>query len=98
MTFVQIIDFETTNPAEMNALMDEWMTATEGNRIPSSAIIGHDRDNTNHYVEIVEFPSFEEAMRNNDLPETGRFAERMRALCSTGPSFVNLDIERQETL
>ncbi|GAB3432598.1 hypothetical protein [Flindersiella endophytica] len=98
MKFVQIIDFETTKAAEMNALMDEWLAATEGKRIPTSATLGHDRDNTNRYVEIVEFPSYDDAMRNSDLPETSRFAERMSKLCTAGPTFVNLDVEREELL
>jgi len=94
MQFVQLIDYETDRPDEMDRLMDQWAQATEGTRIPTSAMVGHDRDNPKHYVEIVEFPSYEEAMRNNDLPETQQFADRMRALCTRGPSFVNLNVER----
>jgi hypothetical protein len=95
-TFVQIIDFETDKASEMSALMDEWLSATEGKRTATSEMLMHDRENPRHYVEMVEFPSYEDAMRNNDMPETQRFAERMRALCSSGPSFVNLDLERRE--
>jgi hypothetical protein len=95
-TFVQLIDFETDRASEMNALFDEWIAATEGQRIPTTEMLMHDRENPRHYVEMVEFPSYEEAMRNNDLPETQRFAERMRALCTSGPSFMNLDLERRD--
>ena len=94
--FVQLIDFETERASEMNTLMDEWLAATQGKRIPTTEMLMHDRENARHYVEMVEFPSYEDAMRNNDMPETQRFAERMRALCSSGPSFVNLDLERRE--
>jgi len=97
MTFVQIIDYETTSASEMNALMDEWLANTEGKRTTSASVLMHDRENPQHYVEMVEFPSYEDAMRNNDMPETQRFAERMNALCTSGPSFMNLDVERRES-
>jgi hypothetical protein len=97
MTFVQIIDFETTSMGEMNTLMDEWLATTEGKRTTMTETLMHDRENPQHYVEMVEFPSYEDAMRNNDLPETQQFAERMRKLCTSGPSFLNMDVERRES-
>jgi len=97
MTFVQIIDFETTSMSEMNALMDEWLASTEGKRTTMADMLMHDRENPQHYVEMVEFPSYEDAMRNNDLPETQQFAEQMRKLCTSGPSFLNLDVERRDS-
>jgi hypothetical protein len=97
MTFVQIIDFETTKADEMTALMAEWAASAQGERIPTVAMLGHDRDNPRHYMEMVEFPSYEEAMRNSQMPQTQEFAARMTALCTSGPRFVNLDIERRDT-
>lgn len=96
--FVQVIDFETTKPEEMNALMDEWEGETKGmKRMSVKGLLTHDRENKNHYMEIVEFPSYEIAMENNDLPTTQKFAGRMRELCSSGPRFVNLDVQRRES-
>ena len=96
--FVQVIDFETTHPDEMNALMDEWAKETEGMRKTSTkGLLTHDRESGNHYMEIVEFPSYDVAMKNNELPATQKFAGRMQALCSAGPRFVNLDVERTES-
>ncbi|GAB1691923.1 hypothetical protein [Krasilnikovia sp. M28-CT-15] len=45
-------------------------------------------------VTIVEFPSYEAAMANSELPETGEFARQMAALCSNGPEFQNLEVKR----
>jgi len=96
MTFVQIIEYDTTRTDEIDQLFDEWMRATEGKRTATHELHARDRDNPTHFVDIVEFPSYEQAMRNNDLPETGSMAQRMRSLCSTEPRFVNLEVLRDE--
>jgi hypothetical protein len=96
MTFVQIIEYETTRAQEVDQLFADWLSATEGKRTATHELHAQDRDNTSHFVDIVEFPSYEEAMRNNDLPETRSVAERMRSLCTSEPRFVNLEVLRGE--
>lgn len=96
MTFVQIIDYETEKRDEMNRLLDEWMKETEGRRVTTKAIMAHDRDNPKHYVDIIEFPSYEVAMKNSNMPQTDAFAKKMTALCSSGPKYINLDVEREQ--
>jgi hypothetical protein len=49
-------------------------------------------------VLIVEFPSFEQAMANSDLPETSDFAARLIKLCDGPPLFRNLDVRRVDDL
>lgn len=98
MTFVQIIDYETTQPDDVEALFDDWLKATQGKRTASHELHTRDHENPTHFVDIVEFPSYEQAMRNNELPETQRIAERMRALCSGEPRFTNLDVIRDEAI
>ena len=98
MSFVQIIDFKTDQPGEMNRLMDEWVERSQGKRTATHSIMGRDREESNHFVEIVEFPSYEEAMRNSSLPETNEMFERMSALCESPPSFTNLEVVREERL
>jgi len=96
MTFVQIIEMTTSQPAEMDALYGEWLATTEGRRTMSRDVHMRDRDKPAHFVDVVEFPSYEKAMMNNDLPETRRLAERMQALCDTPPRFINLDVVRDD--
>jgi hypothetical protein len=51
-----------------------------------------DRDNPGGYFVIAEFPSYEEAMKNSELPETKEFAAKQQEL-SYGPrTFHNLDV------
>jgi quinol monooxygenase YgiN len=52
-----------------------------------------DHDNPNHFLTIVEFPSFEAAMANNSRPETDEMARQLAALCTSGPHYTNLDVE-----
>ena len=47
---------------------------------------------TNTYVQIVEFPSYEDAMTNSELPETASLAERLGQLCEGPMLFRNLDV------
>lgn len=98
MKFVQIIEYETTRPAEMDAAFDEWLKATEGERTATHELHTQDRDNPARYLDIVEFPSFEEAMANNDLPATQRIAAQFSELCTSKPRFYNLQVLREENL
>jgi steroid delta-isomerase-like uncharacterized protein len=82
----------------MNQLMDTWVEQTKGKRTATHSVIGKDRSDEAHIVEIVEFPSYEEAMRNSNLPETDRIYKDMVALCDETPVFVDLEVVRDEQL
>ncbi len=92
MTFVQIIEYTTSRPDEVRALIDEWWSATEGRRQVMRSVTGVDRERPGSYVQMVEFPSYERAMDNSALPETTALAERIATLCDGPPSFRNLDV------
>jgi steroid delta-isomerase-like uncharacterized protein len=96
MKFMQIIDYKTTRFDDMNAVLDKWVEQTKGKRTVGHAVMGKDRTDSNHYVEIVEFPSYEEAMKNSHLPETDKMFQEMVALCDGMPSFTDLDVVREE--
>ncbi|MER5854287.1 ester cyclase [Streptomyces sp900105245] len=98
MTFVQLIDCRTSRLDEMNRLIDQWVEQTRGKRTATHAVIGTDRSDAAHVVEIVEFPSYDEAMRNSKLPETDRIFREMAALCEGTPTFTDLDVVRDEPL
>ncbi|CAM5427397.1 ester cyclase [Streptomyces pilosus] len=98
MTFIQLIDCQTDRFEEMDRLMDQWVEQTKGKRTATHAVVGKDRSNTSHVVEIVEFPSYEDAMRNSQLPETDRIFREMVALCDEMPTFTDLDVVRDARL
>lgn len=98
MRFVQLIEYHTARPEDADRLMQEWAAATQGRRTATRAMVTADRDDPGGYVEIIEFPSYEEAMRNSALPETDEIARKMRELCDGEPRFHNLDVRREEAL
>lgn len=98
MAFIQIIEVTTTRLDEIQSLMDDWVTKTEGKRKTHRSTLTADRDRPDTYMQIVEFGSYEEAMVNSNLPETGEFAEKLTKLCHTPPVFRNLDVRRVDDL
>lgn len=92
--FVQILEFETDRIDEMRALAAEGEQRLTGRTDgPTRRLVLKDRNRPNRYFVVVEFDSHEEAMRNSDDPETGKFAQAMAALCTTPPSFTDCDVE-----
>ncbi|WP_042381840.1 hypothetical protein [Streptacidiphilus melanogenes] len=97
MKFIQIIEYRTTRIDEFNALLDGWVEKNAGHRLASRAVQTRDRDKENVYLNIVEFPSYEQAMDNSKRPETAEFAAGLAALCDGPPVFRNLDVLNERT-
>jgi hypothetical protein len=70
MPFIQIIEMTTSKIDEIKKLDLEYEAATEGKSTVTRALVCADRDAPNKYFVIVEFPSYEAAMKNSELPET----------------------------
>jgi hypothetical protein len=98
MGFVQIIEIETTRPEAVEALVGEWRTKTDGIRTAQRGTFSKDRDRPNAYVQIVEFPSYEDAVANSELPQTAAFAEKLREICDGPLIFRNLDVRSVEEM
>jgi quinol monooxygenase YgiN len=94
MGFVQIIELRTSRFDEVEALHEAWLAETEGARATTAETVVVDRNDPNRYLVIVEFPSYEAAQTNNDLPATGRFAEALGPLLDAPPVFHDLDVVR----
>lgn len=94
MKFVQIMEVTTDKFDEFEALHEQWLAATEGERTTELEWVLRDREDPNRYVIVVQFPSFEEAMKNNDLPATAEIARQMNELAVTPTVFRNLDLVR----
>lgn len=92
--FVQIIELQTSRFEEIDALHETWLAETEGARTTISETVVRDRNVPGRYLVIVEFPSYEAAQVNNDLPATGRFAEGLGPLLDAPPAFHDLDLVR----
>jgi hypothetical protein len=95
MAFVQIIEYRTDRPDEVEALLDEWEEASPDVTPGFRGLLCADRDNPGTYVNIVEFPSYEVAMENSNRPETGELAAKLASLCDGPPVFRNLEVLRE---
>jgi hypothetical protein len=94
--YVQIIEMKTSRIDEIDSLIEE-LRAARGPMPMARATMTADRDRPDHYLSIIEFDSYEEAMANSNRPETTQMAQRMAALCDEPPKFYNLDVRRSET-
>jgi len=98
MPFIQVIELTTSRPDDVEALIREWQVQTSGRRTAQRGTFTSDRDRPGVYVQIVEFPSYEDAMANSELPETAAFASRLSQLCDGPLGFRNLDVRSVEEL
>jgi hypothetical protein len=92
MAFIQIIDFRTSRIDEARGHIDDYLSKTEGKRTAGRGLLCEDRDNPGRYLNIVFFESYERAMENSEMPETGALAQQMMALSDGPATFFNLDV------
>jgi quinol monooxygenase YgiN len=92
--FIQVIDFSTSNIDEIDKMGEEMRQRREsdGGGGPLRVIVAEDRDRPGHFLNIVEFESYETAMANSEHPETQAFAQRMSELVDGPPAFYNLEV------
>ncbi|MEU6394944.1 hypothetical protein [Streptomyces sp. NPDC046939] len=91
--FVQIVDFETHRFDEMKELLDRFeqrMAGESGG--PTHRILLQDRDQAGRYLAVIEFASYDEALRSDARPEVAQLNERLTALCTRPPAFGNYDV------
>jgi len=97
MSFIQLVEFKTTQIEAMFELDQKWRDATEGKRTATAATMTRDRDKPDTYLWLIEFPSSDAAMRNGQLPETQAISQEMVNVCDGEPIFRNLEvIEKRE--
>ncbi len=94
MSFIQIVEFRTSRLDEAQDHIDEYQKATEGKRTTRRVRVCRDRDHPGRYFTIAEFDSYEEAMRNSELPEPTKFAEQLTALSDGPATFHNLEVDQ----
>ncbi|MER5384068.1 hypothetical protein ABZZ47_32835 [Streptomyces sp. NPDC006465] len=99
MKFVQIIDIESERMDEMRQLVEQAEGRSAGREGgPTHRLVLKDRNTPNRYLVLIEFASYEEAMRNSSDPETGKMAEQLAALCTRPPVFTDCDVQETTEL
>jgi len=92
MQFIQVIDYHTSRFDDMQALGREWEAAAQSTTKARRRVLVRDRDDASHYLNIVFFDSYDEAMENSNDPLTQQFAGQLMALADGEPTFHNLDV------
>jgi hypothetical protein len=91
--YIQLVEFDSRHPAEeIRQALDDWLAAARGKRTLQMAIVAADHERPNHYWELLEFPSQQEANRSSELPETKAAHDRWASLLDGEPAFHNLDV------
>ncbi len=94
--FLQVLEFRTDRLDEFDAAVEEWLREIGAERTARWFVLGTDRDRPGTCVEVVEFPSYEDAMTNSKHPATATIAERMSAMVDGEVTFRNLDVVRAQ--
>jgi hypothetical protein len=89
--FVQIIEYRTSRFDEVRELGNQ-VSRNDSGSLARRVTATEDRDRPGTYLTIVEFDSYDAAMKNSSRPETAQFAEQMMKLCDGPPKFYNLDV------
>ena len=97
MSFIQILEFRTSNFDKVQALDSEWRQATEGKRTLRRSIVCRDRGDKDRYLVLAFFDSPESAEVNSGLAETANFANQVNALVDAPLVFQDLDVIEDPT-
>jgi hypothetical protein len=97
MTFIQIVEYRTSRFDEGEPYVEEYRRTTEGKRTTTRVRICQDRDDPGHYFTVAEFASYEDAVRNSEMPETTKLSQQLQSLADGPPVFHNLDVIRDES-
>jgi len=96
MPYIQLVEFNTKHQAdEVRRAFDAWLDASRGQRTLRMAVVATDHDRPNHFWELLEFASEDDAAQVAELPETKAAYQRWSSLLDGEPAFHNLDVVEQ---
>src|SRR5260370_38472053 len=96
MQYIQLVEFNTNHPVdEVKQALDAWLETNRGKRTLHLAVVAADHDRPNHYWELLEYSSEQDAVKTAELPETKAAFERWSGLLDGEPTFHNLDVVAQ---
>ena len=90
--FIQLVEFETNDvEAVQNAILKFRDEHPEVMTFTTSRVV-EDRDKPGTYISIVEFPSYEEAMKQSNHPALSELVQRIGSELMASRGFRNLDV------
>ena len=71
MPYIQLVEFNTKHQAdEVRRAFDAWLDASRGQRTLRMAVVATDHDRPNHFWELLEYASEDDAAQVAEQPET----------------------------
>jgi hypothetical protein len=96
MRYIQLVEFNTNHPVdEIQQALDAWLAESSGKRTLHMAVVAAEHDRPNHYWELLEYASEQEAAKTTELPETKAAYDRWSSLLDGEPTFHNLAVIEQ---
>src|ERR1700681_3036800 len=96
MPYIQLVEFNSRHQAdELRRAFDAWLDASRGQRTPGMAVVATDHDRPNHFWELLELASEDDAAQVAEPPETKAAYQRCSTPLEGKPAFHNLDVVEQ---
>ena len=91
--FIQLIEYETDDIEAVERSLLKFREEHPGVMMFTASRIAEDRDKPGTYISIVEFDSYESAMKQSNDPALSEFVQRVGPELMTTRSFRNLDVK-----
>jgi hypothetical protein len=93
--FMQIMEVKTSRFDELKDLLEKMQAERGDTMLATRSTFTADRDRPGYYFAVIEFNSYEEAMKNSNDPATTEFVQKaMGALLDEPPRYRHLDVLR----
>jgi uncharacterized protein (DUF1330 family) len=92
---VQIMEIKTSRIDEVEALSRKMQEERGDAFLANKATVTEDRERPGTYLVIIEFDSYEIAMKNSNDPATDKATKELGTLLEGPPKFYNLDVRME---
>ena len=91
--FIQLIEYETNDVEAVQKAILKFRDEHPDVMTFATSVVAEDRDKPGTYISIVEFPSYEEAMKQSNHPALSEFVQSVGPELMTNQRFRNLDVK-----
>jgi hypothetical protein len=91
--FIQLIEYETNDVEAVEKAILKFRDEHPGVMTFTTSLVAEDRDKPGTYISIVEFPSYEEAMKQSNHPALSEYVQSFGPDLMANRRFRNLDVK-----
>jgi len=91
--FIQLVEFETNDIEAVQNAIQKFRDEHPDIMTFTTSRVAEDRDKPGTYISIVEFPSYEEAMKQSNHPALSEFVQSIGLELMANPRFRNLEVK-----